>query len=256
MRRFKKSPVLGFTMVELSLAMAFVSVLMLTIATTVIQIGNIYSRGMNLKAVEQAGRQVAADIRRSISQANELSWDNPANCIYLLKNTTKPCFEVDDNLTTVKQDYDPNVSNAIQGGRLCTGTFTYVWNYGGALNKSERNINKYADPTTTEKIRLVKVKDSSAAYCRTNAGGSLAAISSDNVTELLSNNDINLTIHRLIVKRVLSANNQALYNFNIRIGTNDSDYIQTAGDCKNDKTAQIYCSVNEFEFSALNDIMR
>ena len=255
MRRSKTSA-FGFTMVELSLAMAFVSVLMLTIATTVIQIGNIYSRGMTLKAVEQSGRQVATDIRRSISQANELSWDNPANCIYLLKNTTKPCFEVDNNPTSVKQDYDPSVNNAIMGGRLCTGMFTYMWNYGGALNQGEPNINKY-DSTNTEKIKLVKVNDSSAAYCRINVTtGGLLPVPSNNVTELLSANDINLTVHRLIVKRVLQANNQALYNFNIRIGTNDSDYIQTAGDCKNDKTAQIYCSVNEFEFTALNDIMR
>ena len=47
----------GFTLIELMLAIAFISMLLLAIAAVGIQVGRIYTRGIVLRDVNQAGRE-------------------------------------------------------------------------------------------------------------------------------------------------------------------------------------------------------
>ena len=58
----------GFTLIELMLAMTFISVLLLAIAMTIIQIGTIYNRGVTLKEVSQAARSISDELNRSITR--------------------------------------------------------------------------------------------------------------------------------------------------------------------------------------------
>jgi prepilin-type N-terminal cleavage/methylation domain-containing protein len=60
----------GFTLIELMLAMSFISVLLLSIAMVGIQAGKMYSRGIVLRDVNQAGRDISDTIRRDFLQAN------------------------------------------------------------------------------------------------------------------------------------------------------------------------------------------
>lgn len=60
----------GFTLIELMLAMAFVSVLLLAIATIAIQAGKLYNRGLTLKSINQSGREIGDILRRDFLQAN------------------------------------------------------------------------------------------------------------------------------------------------------------------------------------------
>ena len=60
----------GFTIIELTLAMAFISVLLLSIVMTAIQAGRIYNRGAVLRSVNQAGRDVSDTLRRDFLQTN------------------------------------------------------------------------------------------------------------------------------------------------------------------------------------------
>ena len=60
----------GFTLVELMLAMVFVSVLLLAIALTAIQSGRLYNRGTILRSINQAGRDISDNLRRDFLQAN------------------------------------------------------------------------------------------------------------------------------------------------------------------------------------------
>ena len=57
----------GFTLIELMLAMAFVSALLIAVAMTVIQIASIYNRGITLKDVNQTGSSVASELQRNIA---------------------------------------------------------------------------------------------------------------------------------------------------------------------------------------------
>ncbi|MEO7904731.1 MAG: hypothetical protein ABIR91_02990, partial [Candidatus Saccharimonadales bacterium] len=92
----------GFTIIELMLAMSFVAFLMLAIAMTTIQISNIYTRGITLREVNQAGRVVIDDLQRTVG-------------------------------SSARFDVATKYNTQANGGRLCLGSFTYVWNNGSAI---------------------------------------------------------------------------------------------------------------------------
>ena len=97
-RGYKK----GFTLIELMLAMSFISVLLLSIAMVGIQAGKMYSRGIVLRDVNQAGRDISDTIRRDFLQANAEKID----------------------ITGLRVPNNSNWST----GRLCLGSHSYVWN--------------------------------------------------------------------------------------------------------------------------------
>lgn len=249
----------GFTMVELTLAMAFVAVLMLVIASTVIQMGNIYNKGITMKAVEQAGRLITSDIRQTVSQGKVISLKE--NCLY--QTAANPGTSVAPSTNVQVASCSNEVPDSTLAGRLCTGKYTYVWNYGDEIRSKNANsaINKYSDPSSPEdKIRLIRIRDVEGFYCAL----PLSDIPKQDATELLSGSamtgtEMDLAIHNFQIAEVSRSNSQALYSFSMTIGTNDTDFIQTGGDCKTpnqDVQAQNFCAVNIFDFTALNDIMR
>ena len=97
-RGYKK----GFTLIELMLAMSFISVLLLSIAMVGIQAGKMYSRGIVLRDVNQAGRDISDTIRRDFLQTNAEKIDS----------------------TGLRAPNNSNWST----GRLCLGSHSYVWN--------------------------------------------------------------------------------------------------------------------------------
>lgn len=52
----------GFTLVELSLSMAFIAMLLLGIALLTIQISAIYNKGLTMRSVNESGRLIAKDM--------------------------------------------------------------------------------------------------------------------------------------------------------------------------------------------------
>lgn len=253
--KFSKRARGGFTMVELTLAMAFVAILMLAIASVVIQMGNVYNKGITMKSVEQVGRLITTDIRRTVTQGRGWSSENVDNyCLYQTESEIKKCSDV--TIDSSDYDYNRDSPSSIRGGRFCTGTYTYVWNYGSVPDAS--SVNKYDG--SPQKINFVRVQDDGAVYCSKNNSGGLSNIpySEDKATDLLKGSGMNLAVHRFIIKKSLSSKNQVIYEFKLRIGTGDIEFIETGGDCKSpsdDVQAQNFCAVNELEFTALNDTM-
>lgn len=221
----------GFTLIELMLAMGFVSALLLAVAMTVIQIGNIYNRGLTLKDVNQAGRSLSSELQRSIAASEP--------------------FDLSDKFI-----------NESWGGRLCTGQYTYVWNYGEALlstnpNYTFRNVYKNANPSPNEEIHFIKVIDPSASYC---SGSAKQVIDNSSATELLNVGQHNLAIHYFDVSSQPSASDgsidQQLYSIVILIGTNDQSALTGVLSTKTCKLPGVagadlsYCSVNQFNIVA------
>ena len=60
-------PKKGFTLIELSLATVFVSVLLISIAFISTQILAIYQKGLAIKAVTSSGRALTDDFTRAIA---------------------------------------------------------------------------------------------------------------------------------------------------------------------------------------------
>src|SRR5688500_5939032 len=118
----------GFTLIELMLSMTFISVLMIAIAMTTIQISTIYTKGITLREVDQAGRSASDELQRNI--ASSAPFD------------VTP--QVDASPATATSKYVVRDG----GGRLCIGRYTYAWNYGKALKGgagAPAILNTYSD---------------------------------------------------------------------------------------------------------------
>jgi Tfp pilus assembly protein FimT len=227
----------GFTLVELMLAMTFISALLLAIAMTIVQIANIYNHGMIIKDVNQTSRTISEELDRALGASTNFSID-PAARRYV---------------------------NNEWGGRLCTGQYSYVWNYGSSLSEQSTNRNMYSGinvagntansgSTTSSEISFVKVLDAAAAYCVPDTNGSYMPVDPANTIELLRAGDHALAVHSFSVtasdsaKDALSA--QALYKVAFSLGTNDIEALnddQTQCKPPNSPGADPnYCAVQQF----------
>ena len=57
----------GFTVIELTLAMAFLAFIMLFTTLTIIQMMRTYDKGLTIKQINQSGRTLVEDLSRSVS---------------------------------------------------------------------------------------------------------------------------------------------------------------------------------------------
>lgn len=89
----------GFTLVELTMAIAFIAFMLLFATNVVIQITRLYSKGTAIRQISQAGRQVIGDLGTTLRYSS-------------------PVYIETQN-------------------RLCAGGVTYVWNIDGesVINK-------------------------------------------------------------------------------------------------------------------------
>jgi len=226
----------GFTLIELMLAMAFISVLLLAIAMTIIQVGTMYNKGMTLKEVNQSARSISDELRRGISASEAFTLSS--------KYVTNPA-----------------------GGRLCLGQNSYIWNYGKAITQASADLTKYATATlntTLGSIRFLKVPDSAGIYCAKNpvTGKFLyadirtqdAGPAINNTTELLKAGDRTLSIHQFSIasgtNAVDTVTGQQLYNISFTIGTGvvsaltaDQSACLPPGDPNSDFA---YCTIQQF----------
>lgn len=220
----------GFTLIELTLSMSFISVLLLAIAMTVMQISSIYNKGVTLKATNQAGRSIGYELQKSISQVMpfNIDVDNPSS-------------------RYVTNEY---------GGRLCTGQYSYVWNYGSKISDSRRN--RYSVPNNNVNINFIKVVDSNANYCTDVS----SVIDYSKSVELLPPGEHNLAVHSFdVVSNYMISDpktNRRLYNIQYTIGTNNQSALtggsSAATKCKDPGQSGSdpdYCSVNQFNISVL-----
>lgn len=225
----------GFTLIELMLAMGFVSVLLLAIAMTVIQIGNIYNRGLTLKDVNQTGRSLASELERSINQS--ANFDLTVNAGHYI----------------VQQA----ANGVIYGGRLCIGQYSYVWNYGFALDPSDPLYANRNKGPNGEDVRFVKLIDPNASYCINKLP--LKSVTA-NAVEILNVSEHNLAIHNFSIKANTSASDgvtgQQMYVISFILGTNDQTALTGArcllpGEVVANKTPDpSYCFVNRFDIVA------
>jgi len=205
------------------LAMTFISILLVGIAMTTIQISRIYNKGITLREVNQAGRTVADELQRTIAGSTP--------------------FDADPASPTSRYIVRPG------GGRLCVGRYSYTWNYGSAIvggAGAPAIFNQYQD---NEPVRFAKVDDPSGSLC---VDPNLR-INRAQATEMLSAGDRDLVAHTFTVTRGSSDLDigQALYAISMTIGTNDQQQLVTNdSSCKPPAQGvgnEDYCAVNQFD---------
>lgn len=222
----------GFTLVELMLAMSFLSMLLLAIALLIIQIVSIYTKGVTLGAVDQAGQIVSSEIQRTLNESSA------------------------DDIKIVK--ISDNVGKTQTGIRICNGTISYVTNFATVYNNDnlKKYANKYQDSGSTD-IRFVKVNDSGASLCQQLGSGEYPNVSQG--TELLAGIERDVLIHAMYVISN-DVGSQSIYTIHMVIGTGDqteianatdAGYIDGTASCKppSDNNRD-FCAINQFEFTA------
>ncbi len=176
----------GFTIVELTITMAFVAVLLITITIITINISSIYQKGLTLKAVNSVGRSLVDELTMAINSAPSV--DTRSLCKGFLSDDTEvnECIKQNAMLYIFQDngpadygvsnsDYD-NTENLQYNGIFCTGRYSYFWNtyYGDEAGKTisvrYRNENGGEETLTREPgndipFRLVRFEDRNYRLC-------------------------------------------------------------------------------------------
>ena len=217
----------GFTLIELMLAMAFLSVLLLAIALTVIQIGKIYNRGITLTEVNQAARSISDELTRGVSSSQ--------------------AFSLNTNYVTTSA-----------GGRLCLGQYSYIWNYGKALENNDQNLVGYDVPAGKDPIHFIKLPDSAGLYCAKTNGvptyKNIRVADTNAPIELLQTGDRTLSLHQFSMSSGTNAQDavtgQQLYTLTFTIGTSEITALNSdQSSClpPSDPNSDFsYCTVQQF----------
>lgn len=219
----------GFTVTELMLAMSFVSVLLLAVAFSVIQISVIYTKGITLKEVNQVGRLTSDDLTRTIASGGSF-------------------------------DLSTNYFELPTGGRLCVDGYSYVWNYAEALEAGNPGVLRYQSGgvLASQEIHLAKVPDPGSDYCaRTGSTfvlNSVRVADQPQTREMLAAGERLLGIHDFEVSSsataVDSLTRQQIYSVRYVIGSDDVSALnpeRTECLAPADVAANFtYCAVQEF----------
>ena len=220
----------GFTIIEFVLSMAFVGVLLVTIAIITVNIITVYQKGLSIRAVNSTGRELIEEFSNSIASAPAKSIaglcsrfnGTPGYQKCINDNGQKMIFqEIRYNGTiSLQQDASMNnidltVENPPLYGAFCTGRYSYIWNTGYTLNPSY-NLNGYVATVAFRSLdnynvnylqpKLVRDEDQERSVCsskidnnyeltsdRTYNLGDRATYAS--VAQLLNNAEDNLAIY-------------------------------------------------------------
>ena len=226
----------GFTIIELTLSMAFVSVLLLAIVMTSIQAGRIYNKGVVLESVNQASRDIGDSIRRDFMQSDaaHVSRTDESESVIILSEGGQP-----------------------KSGRFCLGGYSYLWNYPSVLEAALAG-ESVSGPVVRRGdtiINFVRVVDDGGSFCASSDGNYETNIGADR--QLMSMLDekgdqgVVLAIHELGIEPVLANSNssEALLRVKYTIGTSAQAEINgqqcrpPADGSANDQ----FCAINQFE---------
>lgn len=216
----------GFTIVELTLAIAFVGVLLIAVVTTAVGLGRTYQKGITLRDVNQTGREISDVMRRDLAAASPKE---------------------------LKVQLLPNASNP-ETARICTGSVSYLINFARHLNSGSGQVIKASNQPSAPTAKLMRVLDSSGANCLRNASGQYQLfVQGTNQQELLGaskqGDATNLAIHAIEVQTLNQQADSQLLRLKLRLGTNQIGSVD-ADRCADPSSSSAnfdYCALYDFE---------
>ncbi|MBQ3309087.1 hypothetical protein IJG78_00225 [Candidatus Saccharibacteria bacterium] len=275
----------GFTIIELSLSIAFISTLLLLLSFLIIQMTSIYQKTLSVKAVNATGRELIDQFSRNLSAATLISTSTKCS---LIADGYKDACTRDNAFKLIYHQYESEnfevsgqdlVDPVPTSGIFCTGLYTYIWNTGYVLNSRNRGASTYrarvrysVDGNNVERddFRLLRVFNPLGNLCNANINGSAYTYRTDpaNITydlpageepeELISTAEAELALYDLRIfhpaRHIYSG--QAYYSGTFILGTLQGQIdIQANGDyCKAPPADSLgefaYCAINKFNFAS------
>ncbi|MGB4761778.1 MAG: prepilin-type N-terminal cleavage/methylation domain-containing protein [Candidatus Saccharimonas sp.] len=217
----------GFTLVELTIALAFLSILLIAILSLTLAAGKLYIKGTTNKSINQSGREIQDIVRRDFLAADASAIGN------------------------VLTEGDP--ARGITG-RVCLGKVTYLWNTADILNDISANGSTYRIRLSGAPIRFARVVDTNADLCIPNMSGRLpTTLPADRTTELLGGDGRDFSLYDVSLLVLSTRDTRGMYEMKYTIGTNDQGTVEDTDGyvrCKpnSSSTANFdYCSVTDFD---------
>lgn len=171
----------GFTLVELSLSIAFIAILSITIALIINDAISTYRRGLTLNQINTVGMDLVDDMRAAVQNSPATAVTDRCSEIYNNSFEAEKClkdgarkFVVVERLASVKDVEDVEDKVPVFGA-FCTGAYSYIWNSGYFdMGKVDEDGLNEATVTYTDKndktvpvgdFRLLKIKDKKRSVC-------------------------------------------------------------------------------------------
>ena len=168
----------GFTLIELSIAIVFIAMLLLTISWLTIHITTTYEKGLTMKSVSSTAKAMIDDFSRAIATAPPHSVDSLCSSKYS-GNAYDDCVADNARKFIYQQRYgsvkiNGEITQVPVHGALCTGQYSYIWNTAYTLNENDYPSSDghtdyratfYYNDTSTDDFRLLKVTDYTRQVC-------------------------------------------------------------------------------------------
>lgn len=223
----------GFTLVELTIAVAFLSVLLMAILTVSLMAGKLYIKGDTNKTVNQAARDFSDVVRRD----------------FLSTGT---------GIITVPEPVNAGtVTNPLLSGRACLGNVTYLWNSAALLNDTSDAAReaRIVYDTTSQPIRFVRISQPKYKYCDKDPVTDkypVRIVGSEVTTELLGGTGREYALHSISITALATNGDRGMYQIAYTMGTNEE------GTLERDDTGTIICKPNNsvaanFDYCSVND---
>ena len=258
----------GFTLIELSMGIAFLGVLLLGIANMILHMSRIYQKGLSLRAVNASGQQIIEDIDKTLTGSSyvaDISKIDTNNDGYIDDNESKAALS-DYFFEALGSDGQQNY------GAFCLANYTYVWNTartieakkGVTINGVRYRLARFPDPTHLQ-CNKEPGNDGEGNAIKTIASGNGAE--SINITpsmatqpvELITKDEVDLAIYDFTVLPATQSvtTKQAFVSISFILATLKGGVnIKANGDfCQGSDVSEYsdydfdYCAVNKFNFS-------
>ena len=198
----------GFTLVELTLSMGFVGSLLIIITLTTMQFMSIYNKGLTIKEVNNVSRVVVRDMQQSVAGVN---------AFLVSYNAVGGESEHARSLVDARDKQQQYYEDPANGGRLCTGSYSYAWNYSSALNgmgpggaaalDEDQPIQYLVEGSDKVPIRFVRVLDPSYVLCSytDNEGGELPDMAPNKYLNVFGEGNNNLALYTFEIDTPLNS---------------------------------------------------
>lgn len=225
----------GFTLVETTLAVAFLAILLMAILTLTMAAGRLYLKGNTNQTINQSGRDFADSVRRDFLAAG--------------MSTISPLITVSGGPATS------------YSGRICLGSVTYLWNSADLLNATTTlaksvtiTMGSAANPPAVKFARVVNPK---VSYCVKNVSGQYPTNipSTEQATDLFGGTDRDYALYSMTMQPIVTSGEKGMYEITYTLGTNEAGTTQVDPSggflqCKPNNTLLgdfNYCAVDSFD---------
>lgn len=175
----------GFTLVELSLSMAIISILSIIVLLTISNAVSSYHKGITLNQLNTVGMSLIDDMRSAV-QGSPGKFSSASEClIYSDGKITERCIKNGAaSFTSVKRYANVRIGNNSNNnvyvpvyGAFCTGAYSYIWNSGYFFNDADYEpievypasfafLNSEGVKEERTGFKLLKVSDSKKSVCK------------------------------------------------------------------------------------------